>query len=145
LVAAFDPNTGALPPGNHQATLEQIAKRLGFTPRRRWLLKGLRTAVEAFWEAGIEEIYIDGSFCTRSRIQVMSTAIGLSPTKESMIASNRIGSTSNWSWFRIRVRGSGECGPIMALSFSFIRRCKPARNLVFRSSFGRTAVDDRAA
>jgi hypothetical protein len=27
-------------------------------------LKGLRAAVEAFWSAGIEEIYIDGSFCT---------------------------------------------------------------------------------
>ena len=38
--------------------------RLGFTPRRKWLLKGLRAAVEAFWVAGIQEIYIDGSFCT---------------------------------------------------------------------------------
>jgi len=28
------------------------------------LLKGLRAAVEAFWAAGIQEIYIDGSFCT---------------------------------------------------------------------------------
>jgi hypothetical protein len=64
LIPAFDPNTGALPPGNHRATLEQIRKRLGFTPRRRWLLKGLRHAVEAFWAAGIKEIYIDGSFCT---------------------------------------------------------------------------------
>jgi len=64
LIPAFDANTGALPPGDHQATLEQIAKYLGFTPRRRWLTKGLRAGVEAFWAAGIEEIYIDGSFCT---------------------------------------------------------------------------------
>jgi len=64
LIPAFDPNTGGLPPGNHQATLEQIRMRLGFTPRRRWLLKGLHAAVEAFWAAGIQEIYIDGSFCT---------------------------------------------------------------------------------
>ena len=64
MIPAFDPNTGALPPGTHRATLEQIRKRLGFTPRRRWLLKGLRHAVEAFWAAGIEEIYIAGSFCT---------------------------------------------------------------------------------
>ena len=28
------------------------------------MLKGLRAAVEAFWAAGIQEIYIDGSFCT---------------------------------------------------------------------------------
>jgi hypothetical protein len=27
-------------------------------------VKGLRAAVEAFWVAGIVEIYIDGSFCT---------------------------------------------------------------------------------
>jgi hypothetical protein len=64
LIPPFDPETGALPPGDHQATLEEIGKRLGFTPRRRWLLKGLRAAVRAFWSAGIEEIYIDGSFCT---------------------------------------------------------------------------------
>ena len=64
MILEFDPNTGALPPGNHPATLEQIRKRLGFTPRRRWLLKGLRAAVETYWAAGIDEIYIDGSFCT---------------------------------------------------------------------------------
>ena len=64
MIPAFDANTGALPPGNYQATLDQIVKRLGFTPRRRWLLKGLCAAVEGFWAAGIEEIYIGGSFCT---------------------------------------------------------------------------------
>jgi hypothetical protein len=64
LIPAFDPETGALPPGDHRATLDEIRRRLGFTPRRRWLLKGLRAAVEAFWAAGIEEIYVDGSFCT---------------------------------------------------------------------------------
>jgi len=64
LIPPFDPETGALPPGDHQANFGEIAKRLGFTPRRRWLLKGLHAAVEAFWTAGIEEVYIDGSFCT---------------------------------------------------------------------------------
>ena len=49
---------------NHPATLEEITARLGFTARRRWLLKGLRAAVQAFWAAGIDEVYIDGSFCT---------------------------------------------------------------------------------
>jgi len=53
-----------VPPGNHQATLEEIATRLGFTTRRRWLLKGLRAAVEALWAAGVEQIFVDGSFCT---------------------------------------------------------------------------------
>jgi hypothetical protein len=64
LIPAFDPETGALPPGDHQATLEEIWKRLGFTSRRRWLLKGLRAAAEAFWKVRIQDIYIDGSFCT---------------------------------------------------------------------------------
>lgn len=57
MIPRFDPSTGALPPGDHRATLDEIGRRLGFTPRRRWLLKGLRAA-------GIEEICIDGSFCT---------------------------------------------------------------------------------
>ena len=60
MIPAFDPTTGACRP----ATLEEIAKRFGFTQRRRWLLKGLRTAVKAFWAAGIEEVFIDGSLCT---------------------------------------------------------------------------------
>ena len=60
-----DEVTGGLPPGDHPATLAEIAERFGFTPRRQWLLKGLRSAVEAFWKAGITEIVIDGSFCTQ--------------------------------------------------------------------------------
>ena len=67
MIPAFNPETGALPPGDHRATLEEIARRLGFTPRRRWLMKGLRMAVLAFWAAGIREIFIDGSFCTEKR------------------------------------------------------------------------------
>jgi Family of unknown function (DUF6932) len=64
LIPPFDADTGALPPGDHQATLEEVAARLGFTPRRRWLLKGLRAAIEALWAAGVEQIFVDGSFCT---------------------------------------------------------------------------------
>ena len=44
--------------------MAEITKRFGFTPRRRWLLRGLRKAVDAFRAAGIEEIFIDGSFCS---------------------------------------------------------------------------------
>ena len=64
MIPAFHPDTGALPPGDHRATPDEIGQRFGSTPRRRWLLKGFRAAVNAFWAAGIEEIYIDGSFCT---------------------------------------------------------------------------------
>jgi hypothetical protein len=48
----------------YRATLAELAWRFGFTPRRRWLLKGLRAAMQAFWAAGIEEVYLAGSFCT---------------------------------------------------------------------------------
>jgi hypothetical protein len=34
LSPAFDPSTGAVPPGNHQATFEQITSHLAFTSRR---------------------------------------------------------------------------------------------------------------
>jgi hypothetical protein len=67
LIPALDEATGGLPPGDHPATLEEVAKRFGFTPRRRWLIKGLRIAVNAFWAAGIQEIFVDGSFCTNKR------------------------------------------------------------------------------
>jgi hypothetical protein len=46
-VPAFDPTTGALPPGDHQATLEEIAKRFGFTPQAM-AVEGLRAAVRRF-------------------------------------------------------------------------------------------------
>ncbi|HCC56929.1 MAG TPA: hypothetical protein DEQ47_06625 [Solibacterales bacterium] len=64
MIPSFDPETGALPPGDHRATLNEIAKQLGFSPRRRWLIGGLRKAVSAFRDAGIREIFIDGSFCS---------------------------------------------------------------------------------
>jgi hypothetical protein len=63
--------------------LEEIGGRFGFTPRRRWLLKGLRAALRASWAAGIEDIFIDGSFCTEKpdpgdvRLQEILDAIGI--------------------------------------------------------------------
>jgi len=94
LIPAFDSSNGALPPGNHQATSDQIAERLDFTPRRRWLLEGLRAAVEAFWAAGIQEIYIDGSFCTEKPDPGDVDGYWVEPNTAFMIASNRTGSTS---------------------------------------------------
>lgn len=75
----------------------------------------------------------------------MSTAIGLSPTKASMIVSIPTGSTLKSSSFRTCGSGSGECGPTMGLSSTSIRQCKPARKWVSRSSFDRTAMVNLAA
>ena len=93
MIPAFDPTTGALPPGDHRATLEEIGNRFGFTPRRRWLLKGLRAAVKAFWLADIEDIFIDGSFCTE-KPDPGDVVTGSSRMTVSMIGSIRIGLTS---------------------------------------------------
>jgi len=41
LILEFDPSTGALPPGDHRATLEEIERRLGFNTCRQWLLEWL--------------------------------------------------------------------------------------------------------
>jgi hypothetical protein len=64
VIPAFEEATGGLPPGDHPATLAEVGKRFGFTSRRRWLLQGLRKALDAFWAAEIEEVFIDGGFCT---------------------------------------------------------------------------------
>jgi DNA-binding Xre family transcriptional regulator len=57
LIPAFDPSTGALPPDDHPATLAQIADRFGSTPRRRWLMEGLRAAIEASPDMGFPEFF----------------------------------------------------------------------------------------
>lgn len=51
-----------LEPGIHDLTLKEVEKRFCFNPHRRQLFKGLKKAVKNLWSAGVEEIYIDGSF-----------------------------------------------------------------------------------
>jgi len=60
----FDPTTGLLPPGLHEASWEEIVDRYGGTPRRRTLLAGLRSGIDALRRAGCRRVYIDGSFIT---------------------------------------------------------------------------------
>jgi hypothetical protein len=55
---------GVLPPGIHDATWDEIETKLGFTPRRRRLLAGLRRVLTALYVAGCRRVYIDGSFVT---------------------------------------------------------------------------------
>ena len=62
MIPAIDPATGNLPPGIHDATLDEIAARYGFTPHRQALLSGLREAVSALQAAGCRCLYLDGSF-----------------------------------------------------------------------------------
>ena len=138
MIPALDPATGALPPGDHRATLEEIGSRFGFTPRRRWLLKGLRAAVKAFWLAGIEDIFIDGSFCTEKPDPGDVDGYWVEPDDDvydridpywidfEMISYRRCGS------------GSGGCGWITVSNSSFIPPCGRERRSGFRSFSGRT-------
>ena len=68
MIPEFDVDTGYLPPGVHDANLAEISARFGGTVRRARLVSGLANVVKQFWAAGIEDIFIDGSFCTSTPI-----------------------------------------------------------------------------
>lgn len=56
---------GLLPPGVHKATLKEIRDRFGRKNAvRRLLFRGLRQALENLRAAGVQRVYINGSFVT---------------------------------------------------------------------------------
>lgn len=56
---------GELPPGEHEATLGEIAERFGKSnPQRRKLMAGLRKAARNLFGANVRNIWVDGSFVT---------------------------------------------------------------------------------
>jgi hypothetical protein len=46
-IPPFEPSTGLLPPGIHEATWEELVARFGWTPHRLTLLAGLKAAFNA--------------------------------------------------------------------------------------------------
>jgi len=62
----LDPN-GLLPPGIHDTSLDEIRERFGFTLRRIRLLGGLQRALQNLAGAGVDVVFLDGSFVTRKR------------------------------------------------------------------------------
>lgn len=64
MIPPFDSATGNLPPGVYEATWEECLARYGYTPYRRSLLAGFKTALDALQLAGCTRAYIDGSFVT---------------------------------------------------------------------------------
>lgn len=64
MIPGFNETSGNLPPGIHEATWEEMVTRYGTTPRRLYLLAGLKQALEALKVAGCRRVYIDGSFVT---------------------------------------------------------------------------------
>lgn len=59
---------GALPPGIHWASWDEVCERFGDNLYRDRLLAGLRTAMENLKEAGCQTVYLDGSFVTQKQI-----------------------------------------------------------------------------
>ncbi|MBN4080678.1 hypothetical protein JYT31_03335 [Beggiatoa alba] len=56
---------GELPPGEHQASLDEVETVYGSsTDRRKRLIRGLRDAANNFELSGVRKLWIDGSFIT---------------------------------------------------------------------------------
>ncbi len=53
-----------LPPGIHEATLDEVEKRFAINDDRQRLFDGFRRAVKALRTAGCKTVYLDGSFVT---------------------------------------------------------------------------------
>ena len=64
MIPAFDPGTGNLPPGAHDATWNEIASRFGWNPTRRRQLDGLAQGLAALAQAGCDRVWLNGSFVT---------------------------------------------------------------------------------
>lgn len=63
LIGEFD-DEGFLRPGTHVTTWEEFKTRFGTSPRRRFLMGGLRRALDELRGAGCKRVYLNGSFVT---------------------------------------------------------------------------------
>jgi hypothetical protein len=55
---------GLLPPGVHEADLEELREKMGWSRKRQGLLEGLEEALELMASCGVVRVYLDGSFVT---------------------------------------------------------------------------------
>jgi hypothetical protein len=53
-----------LPPGIHDATMEEVERRFATNDRRRKLFEGFRAGVETLRQAGCRIVFLDGSYVT---------------------------------------------------------------------------------
>jgi hypothetical protein len=63
MIPPFD-ERGNLPPGIHKASWNEVEIRFGQSPKRRYLLAGLREALTSLRRAGCHTVYLNGSFTT---------------------------------------------------------------------------------
>jgi hypothetical protein len=66
MIPPFD-GAGNLPPGVHAASWSELVERFATTSRRRYLLEGLRAALESLRDAGCRGAYLGGSFVTTKK------------------------------------------------------------------------------
>jgi len=57
-----------LPPGVHDATMEEVEAHLATSDHRKRIFSGFRNGVVALREAGCRQIFLDGSFVTEKPI-----------------------------------------------------------------------------
>ena len=57
MIPAFDPATGALPPGDHEATLEQIGRRFGYVAGSFCTEKPDPGDIDGYWVEPDEGVY----------------------------------------------------------------------------------------
>ena len=55
---------GYLPEGIHHADWPEVEERFGWNEHRRILMKGLLNACSLLWGAGVDTLYLNGSFVT---------------------------------------------------------------------------------
>ncbi len=58
---------GNLPPGIFEVTWEEFNERFGFTAHRKWLIDGLKIALQDLSYAGCKMVFINGSFVTSKK------------------------------------------------------------------------------
>lgn len=63
-IPSFESETGYLPVGLHEATIEEIRQKLGFSEKRRYLIASLEQAAKSLFAAGVTDLRVDGSFVT---------------------------------------------------------------------------------
>lgn len=64
MIPAFDPGSGYLPPGAHDATWIEITDRFGWNVVRRRQLDGLGRGLAALARARCTRVWLNGSFVT---------------------------------------------------------------------------------
>ena len=57
-----------LPPGVHDATIEEVEARFTTTDGRKRIFSGFRSGVMALHRAGCQKVYLDGSFVTEKPV-----------------------------------------------------------------------------